>query len=105
MTVEKTRPQQSSPRIGNLTMKGRKLGKTDLMVSPICIGAWQLGGPLSFDGKPDGHPDPGKGVVISMIRKLSDLGVNFIDTDRNPKNRPQIDHNHCYQFLNYFVSH
>jgi len=75
------------------------------MVSPICIGAWQLGGPLSFDGKPDGHPDPGKGVVISMIRKLSDLGVNFIDTDRNPKNRPQIDHNHCYQFLNYFVSH
>ena len=61
-------------------MKGRKLGKTDLMVSPICIGAWQLGGPLSFDGKPDGHPDPGKGVVISMIRKLSDLGVNFIDT-------------------------
>lgn len=61
-------------------MKRRTLGKTKLSVSPICVGAWQLAGPLSFDGKPDGHPDPGKDAVVRMIRELGDLGVNFIDT-------------------------
>jgi aryl-alcohol dehydrogenase-like predicted oxidoreductase len=61
-------------------MKNRILGKTGLSVSPITIGAWQLGGALSFDGKPDGHPDPGKDYAIRMIRELGDLGVNAIDT-------------------------
>ena len=56
------------------------LGKTELEVSPITIGAWQLGGPLFFDGKPDGHPDPGKETVLRMIRELGDLGINAIDT-------------------------
>ncbi|VGO22049.1 aldo/keto reductase [Pontiella sulfatireligans] len=56
------------------------LGHTGLSVSPITIGAWQLGGPLFFDGKPDGHPDPGKDNVIRMIHELGDLGVNAIDT-------------------------
>lgn len=57
-----------------------KLGDTGIQVSPITIGAWQLGGPLFFDGKPDGHPDPGRENVIRMIRELGDLGVNAIDT-------------------------
>jgi aryl-alcohol dehydrogenase-like predicted oxidoreductase len=61
-------------------MKMRTLGQTALSVSPICIGAWQLAGPLSFDGKADGHPDPGKGAVLHMIRELGDMGINFIDT-------------------------
>ncbi len=56
------------------------LGKTGLEVCPICIGAWQLAGPLWFNGKPDGHPDPGKQNVLRMIRELGDMGVNFIDT-------------------------
>ncbi|MCF7816855.1 MAG: aldo/keto reductase, partial [Kiritimatiellales bacterium] len=56
------------------------LGETKICVSPITIGAWQLGGPLFFDGKPDGHPDPGKENVIRMIHELGDLGVNAIDT-------------------------
>jgi aryl-alcohol dehydrogenase-like predicted oxidoreductase len=56
------------------------LGHTGIAVSPITIGAWQLGGPLFFDGKPDGHPDPGKENVIRMIHELGDLGVNAIDT-------------------------
>lgn len=60
--------------------KLRNLGNTDLQVSPICIGSWQLAGPVSFDGKPDGHPDPGKGKVLKMISKLHDLGLNHIDT-------------------------
>ena len=61
-------------------MKLNALGKTGISVSPITIGAWQLGGPLFFDGKPDGHPDPGKDNVIRMIHELGDLGVNAIDT-------------------------
>jgi len=61
-------------------MKHNPLGQTGISVSPITIGAWQLGGPLSFDGKADGHPDPGKENVIRMIRELGDLGVNAIDT-------------------------
>lgn len=57
-----------------------QLGSTGMEVSPITIGAWQLGGPLFFNGKPDGHPDPGRDHVIRMIRELGDLGVNAIDT-------------------------
>lgn len=61
-------------------MKHNPLGTTGIFVSPITIGAWQLGGPLTLDGKPDGHPDPGKENVVRMIRALGDLGVNAIDT-------------------------
>ncbi len=60
-------------------MDYRKLGNTDLLVSPICIGGWQLAGPLAFDGKPDGHPDPGKDNVLRLIAELHDRGVNCID--------------------------
>lgn len=61
-------------------MNNVTLGNTGISVSPLTIGAWQLGGPLAFDGEPDGHPDPGKENVIRMIRELGDLGINAIDT-------------------------
>jgi len=61
-------------------MKYRILGKTGIRVSELTIGAWQLGGPLFFNGKPDGHPDPGKEAVIRMIRELGEEGINAIDT-------------------------
>ncbi len=61
-------------------MELRALGRTGIRVSPITIGAWQLGGPLSLDGKPDGHPDPGEANVVRMIHELGDRGVNAIDT-------------------------
>jgi aryl-alcohol dehydrogenase-like predicted oxidoreductase len=61
-------------------MEKNILGQTGIAVSPLTIGAWQLGGPLFFDGKPDGHPDPGKEKVIRMIHELGDLGINAIDT-------------------------
>lgn len=57
-----------------------KLGHTGIEVSPITIGAWQLGGPLSFDGQADGHPDPGRDQVIHMIRALGERGINAVDT-------------------------
>lgn len=61
-------------------MKRVTLGKTGLEVSPLCIGTWQLAGPVTFDGVPDGHPDPGKENVLRLIRSLKDRGLNFIDT-------------------------
>ena len=61
-------------------MKYTTLGKTGLNVSALTVGSWQLGGPLAFDGKPDGHPDPGKEQVIRMMRELGDMGINSIDT-------------------------
>lgn len=61
-------------------MKRITLGKTGLQVSPLCIGTWQLAGPVAFDGKPDGHPDPGKKSVLRLIGELFDRGLNFIDT-------------------------
>ena len=61
-------------------MQPRLLGRTGISVSTITIGAWQLGGPLTLDGKPDGHPDPGEANVIRLIHELGDLGVNAIDT-------------------------
>lgn len=61
-------------------MKNRILGQTGLSVSPICIGGWQLAGPLAFEGQPDGHPDPGKSTALRIIRTMGDAGINFIDT-------------------------
>ncbi len=55
------------------------LGQTGLSVSPLCIGTWQLAGPVNFDGKADGHPDPGKKEAIRLIQELGDRGLNFID--------------------------
>jgi len=61
-------------------MKRNTLGKTGLQVSPLCVGTWQLAGPVNFDGEPDGHPDPGKDNAIRMIQELGERGLNFIDT-------------------------
>lgn len=61
-------------------MNPRTLGRTGLSVSPIGIGAWQLGGPLTLDGKTDGHPDLGRDYVVQLIRRCGELGINFIDT-------------------------
>jgi len=61
-------------------MNLRPLGKTNLMVSEIGVGAWQLGGPLILDGKADGHPDLGRDYCVRLIREAGALGINFIDT-------------------------
>jgi aryl-alcohol dehydrogenase-like predicted oxidoreductase len=49
-----------------------RLGKTDLMVSPICFGCWQMG--QTYWG-----PVPEKDLV-SSVRRAIELGVNFFDT-------------------------
>ena len=61
-------------------MKYRPLGKPGMQVSEIGIGAWQLGGPLTLDGKADGHPELGRDFCINLIRECGELGINFVDT-------------------------
>jgi len=48
-----------------------RLGRTDLQVSPICFGTWQLGGDWgSFDER----------EATAAVRRALDLGVNSFDT-------------------------
>lgn len=61
-------------------MKYRILGKSGLHVSEVGVGAWQLGGPLTLDGKTDGHPELGRDFCINLIRQCGELGINFVDT-------------------------
>ncbi|MBD2750173.1 aldo/keto reductase [Microvirga sp. BT688] len=61
-------------------MRYRPLGQTGISVSEIGIGAWQLSGPLTLDGQVGGYPDLGAKYVVDLIRRIGDLGVNFIDT-------------------------
>ena len=53
-------------------MKYRRLGKTDLRVSVVGIGTWQLGGEW---GKRFEQAE-----VDAMLTKAAELGVNLIDT-------------------------
>jgi aryl-alcohol dehydrogenase-like predicted oxidoreductase len=62
------------------SVKQRILGGTGISVSEIGVGGWQLSGPLMLDGQPYGHPDPGKGYVIDLIRRCGEMGINIIDT-------------------------
>ena len=61
-------------------MEYRTLGRTGLRVSVLGIGTWQLAGPVSIDGLPDGYPDPGREHVVQLIRAVGELGVNVVDT-------------------------
>ena len=53
-------------------MKYRRLGKTDMSVSVVGIGTWQLGGEW---GKKFEQAE-----VDAMIDKGAELGINLIDT-------------------------
>ncbi len=61
-------------------MEQRILGKTGLPVSVIGIGGWQLAGPVTIDGRPDGYPDIGRDAAVRLIRTAGELGVNYVDT-------------------------
>lgn len=49
-------------------MEYRALGRTGVMVSPLCLGAMNFGGPTEEDES------------ITMINKALEAGINFIDT-------------------------
>ncbi len=53
-------------------MQYRRLGKTELSVSAIGIGAWQLAGVFSYRFT--------QGEVDGIFARAAELGVNFVDT-------------------------
>ena len=57
-------------------MKTRKLGNSDLSLTPLGIGAWAIGGP----GYAFGWGDQDDHESIAAIHRGLDLGMNWIDT-------------------------
>jgi aryl-alcohol dehydrogenase-like predicted oxidoreductase len=53
-------------------VKYRQLGRTDLNVSVVGLGTWQLGGEW---GKRFGQPE-----VDALVGRANELGINLIDT-------------------------
>ena len=57
-------------------METRKLGNSDLQITPVGFGAWALGGPgWEFSWGPQDDADS-----IAAIHRALELGVNWIDT-------------------------
>jgi len=52
-------------------MRTIRLGRTDLLVSRVAFGTWQLGGDW---GATDAEE------AVAAIRRAADRGVNFFDT-------------------------
>ena len=62
-------------------IKKRKLGKTDLNVSEIGLGGWQLGSPTKINDKPGmafGGLD--ENTALKIINTALELGINTFDT-------------------------
>jgi aryl-alcohol dehydrogenase-like predicted oxidoreductase len=56
-------------------MNRRKLGNSDLAITPIGFGAWAIGGPWQFGWGEQSDRDS-----IAAIHRALELGVNWIDT-------------------------
>ena len=54
-------------------MEKTRLAKTELYVSPICYGTWEIGGMPFFQ-------TPERDKAIRAIHAALDIGINFIDT-------------------------
>jgi len=62
-------------------IKKRRLGKTEIYVSEIGLGGWQLGEPTIINNQPStafGGMD--EKTALSIIRKAIELGINTFDT-------------------------
>ena len=62
-------------------VKKRRLGKTEIYVSEIGLGGWQLGEPTIINNQPSnafGGMD--ENTALSIIRKAIELGINTFDT-------------------------
>lgn len=58
----------------------RKLGKTDLLVSEIGLGGYQLGGFSKINEIPIAFGDMDEKTAISIINTATELGINTFDT-------------------------
>ena len=64
-------------------MDMKKLGHTDMMISPMGLGAWAIGGEWQFLGNPAGWGRVDDAESINTIHTALDMGVNLIDTAAN----------------------
>ena len=56
-------------------MKKRKLGNTDLKLTTVGLGTWEMGGPWQFGWGPQDDSQ-----AIASIHKAHDRGINWIAT-------------------------
>lgn len=61
-------------------MQARKLGWTDVEVSPLGLGCWAIGGPTQFRGTPFGWGQIDEREATRAIRVGLESGITFIDT-------------------------
>lgn len=58
-----------------MVVKTKKLGRSDLAITPLGIGSWAMGGNWAYGWGPQNDQDS-----LSAIRRAVDLGANWIDT-------------------------
>ncbi|GKU78877.1 aldo/keto reductase [Paenibacillus sp. L3-i20] len=58
----------------------KKLGKTNISVSPLGLGCWAIGGNFTLDGIPDGWGEVNDQQSIAAIQTAIEMGVTFFDT-------------------------
>jgi len=61
-------------------LKRRKLGKTNLSVSEIALGCWQLGGLTTINDISITYGDVNEQTAEKIINKALELGINAFDT-------------------------
>ena len=61
-------------------MKYRAFGATELEVSEIGLGTWQIGGPCTFGGMQIGLGDVDDNTSRELLNIAFDSGINFFDT-------------------------
>jgi aryl-alcohol dehydrogenase-like predicted oxidoreductase len=59
-------------------MEKRKLGNSDIEITPIGFGSWAIGGPAK--GWPASWGPQDDNAAIAAIHRALDLGINWIDT-------------------------
>ena len=69
-------PSRTEERFAALTERRRRLGNSDMAISPIGFGAWAIGG----SDWANGWGPQNDAESIAAIRRALDLGVNWIDT-------------------------
>lgn len=61
-------------------MQARKLGWTNLAVSPLGLGCWAIGGPTQYQDNHFGWGEIDEGEAIRAIQVALDAGITFFDT-------------------------
>lgn len=61
-------------------MNYRKLGKTELIVSEVGLGCWELGGETIINGIPLTYGEVTENTASQLIQTALKMGINTFDT-------------------------